>query len=300
MDTKIVLPAGMEISGSLKPGYGRVLTPAALEFAASLLRQFGPRRAELLAARAVRQKDFDAGKMPDFLPATRSVRDSDWKVADQPKDISGSPRRDHRADDRKMVINALNSGLPRSWRTSRRQLPTWENMVDGTGRTYGTPSPHDHVRAGRQAIQLNEKNGRSSSPAPALALNEKHVTLDGKPVSAGSSTSALYFFHTPVSCSRVAPASYFYLPKWSRTSRRASERHLHGGAEGARRAPRLGQGDGAHRDDRGRLRDGRDPLELRDHSAASTSAAGTTSFPASRSSCSHTGVSASPTARSSP
>ena len=87
MDTKIVLPAGMEITGALKPEYGRVLTPEALAFAAKLLRQFGPRRVELLAIRAERQKEFDAGKMPDFLPSTKSIRESDWKVADQPKDI---------------------------------------------------------------------------------------------------------------------------------------------------------------------------------------------------------------------
>jgi len=160
MDTKIVLPAGMEISGSLKPGYGRVLTPAALEFAASLLRQFGPRRAELLAARAVRQKDFDAGKMPDFLPATRSVRDSDWKVADQPKDISGSPRRDR---DRRPqeVINALKFGGSTFMADFEdANCPTWENMVERDRRTDGRHPPHDHVRAGRQAIQAQREDGR--------------------------------------------------------------------------------------------------------------------------------------------
>ncbi len=132
MDTKIVLPAGMEVSGALKPEYGRVLTPEALAFAAKLLRQFGPRRLELLAARAERQKAFDAGKMPDFLPETRSVRESDWKVADQPKDILDRRVEITGPTDRKMVINALNSGASTFMADFEdANCPTWENMVEG-------------------------------------------------------------------------------------------------------------------------------------------------------------------------
>ena len=132
MDTKIVLPAGMEITGALKPEYGRVLTPEALAFAAKLLRQFGPRRLELLAARGERQKDFDAGKMPDFLPATKSVRDADWKVADQPRDILDRRVEITGPTDRKMVINALNSGASTFMADFEdANCPTWENMVEG-------------------------------------------------------------------------------------------------------------------------------------------------------------------------
>ncbi|MBX3509473.1 MAG: malate synthase A, partial [Parvibaculum sp.] len=102
---------GIIVKGAIKPGYERILTPEALAFAASLERKHGARRRELLAARAERQKKFDAGALPDFLPETQHIREGDWKVAPIPKDLL-----DRRTeitgpvDNRKMVINALNSG----------------------------------------------------------------------------------------------------------------------------------------------------------------------------------------------
>ena len=100
----------MEILGPALPEYARVLTPEAISFVDSLCRRFEPRRRELLAARATRQREFDAGKMPDFLAATRSIRESEWKVADQPRDLQDRRVEITGPTDRKMVINALNSG----------------------------------------------------------------------------------------------------------------------------------------------------------------------------------------------
>src|SRR6516165_1373635 len=107
---KPAFSAGIEVSGRVTPEYAQILTPDALGFAASLQRAFGVRRAELLARRAARQADFDAGKLPDFLPETRAVRDAAWTCAPIPADIQ-----DRRVEitgpvDRKMIINALNSG----------------------------------------------------------------------------------------------------------------------------------------------------------------------------------------------
>src|SRR5690242_19516774 len=101
---------GIEITGRILPEYAQILTPQALSFVARLQRAFGERRSELLAARAARQQEFDAGKRPDFLAETRAVREGNWTCAAYPADIT-----DRRVEitgpvDRKMIINALNSG----------------------------------------------------------------------------------------------------------------------------------------------------------------------------------------------
>src|ERR1051326_2078687 len=101
---------GIEIAGNVTPEYAQILSPEAMAFVARLQRAFGGRRNELLAARAARQREVDAGKRPDFLPQTRAVREGDWTCAPYPPDIS-----DRRVEitgpvDRKMIINALNSG----------------------------------------------------------------------------------------------------------------------------------------------------------------------------------------------
>ena len=101
---------GIDVAGRVTPEFAEILTPEAMALAAKLQRAFGGRRAELLARRAMRQQEFDRGTLPDFLPETRAVRDGDWTCAPIPADIV-----DRRVEitgpvDRKMVINALNSG----------------------------------------------------------------------------------------------------------------------------------------------------------------------------------------------
>jgi malate synthase len=122
----------MEISGPKLPEYDRVLTPAALAFVEAIQREFGARRLELLQARAQRQRDFDGGAMPDFIASTRQVRDSDWKVADQPRDLQDRRVEITGPTDRKMVINALNSGASTFMADFEdANAPTWDNMVSG-------------------------------------------------------------------------------------------------------------------------------------------------------------------------
>src|SRR3990170_7890730 len=101
---------GVEIHGRVTPEFEQILTPRAVAFVAKLHRQFDARRQELLARRAARQKEFDAGKLPDFLPATGNIRSSEWKIAPQPKDMLDRRVEITGPTDRKMVINALNSG----------------------------------------------------------------------------------------------------------------------------------------------------------------------------------------------
>ena len=126
------LPAGVEITGAIKPGFEKVLTKEAVAFVAELQRKFNARREELLALRVVRQKKLDAGEKPDFLPETKKIRDSDWVVAPLPKDIL-----DRRVEltgpvDRKMIINALNCGANVFMADFEdASTPTWSNMVEG-------------------------------------------------------------------------------------------------------------------------------------------------------------------------
>ena len=123
---------GVEILAPSHAGQSRVLTPAALEFIVDLQRCFNARRLELLAARAARQKRLDAGEKPDFLPETKSIRESEWTVAPMPADLQ-----DRRVEitgpvDRKMIINALNSGAKVFMADFEdSNTPTWANQMDG-------------------------------------------------------------------------------------------------------------------------------------------------------------------------
>src|ERR1700740_1829046 len=125
---------GVQILAPAPPAQERVLTPAALEFIVDLQRRFNPRRVELLAARAERQKRLDAGEKPDFLKETRNLRESEWTVAPIPADLQ-----DRRVEitgpvDRKMIINALNSGASGFMADFEdANSPTWDNVVEGQG-----------------------------------------------------------------------------------------------------------------------------------------------------------------------
>src|SRR5258706_8322153 len=104
------LPEGGSIFGRISPEFAQILTPEAIAFVALLHRRFEPRRQELLALRAARQKQFDAGALPDFLPETKKIRESDWKISPQPQDMLDRRVEVTGPTDRKMVINALNCG----------------------------------------------------------------------------------------------------------------------------------------------------------------------------------------------
>ena len=127
------LPAGVRLRGPVEAGWREILSAEALAFAAGLERRFGARRRELLEAREARQARLDAGERPDFLPETREVREGDWRVAEVPADLRKRHVEITGPVDRKMVINALNSGARRaSWPTSRTaNAPTWTNCMDG-------------------------------------------------------------------------------------------------------------------------------------------------------------------------
>jgi malate synthase len=207
-------PGGIEVHGRVPPEYAQILTPEAMAFVAKLHRAFEPRRQELLARRAARQKEFDAGKLPDFLPETKSVRESEWTICDQPKDLLDRRVEITGPTDRKMVINALNSGASTFMADFEdANCPTWDNMIDGQRNL------RDAVRraitfeqAGKQ-YKLNEKVAVLIPRPRGWHLSEKHVLVDGKPVSGSIFDFALCFFHNAKELLARGSGPYYYLPK---------------------------------------------------------------------------------------
>jgi malate synthase len=213
------LPKDVSVSGRITPEFAQILTPEALAFVAKLHRRFEPRRRELLAARAARQKAFDAGAKPDFLEETKHIRDSEWKVAAQPEDLLDRRVEITGPTDRKMVINALNSGASTFMADFEdANCPTWHNMIDGqinlrdaVRRTISFQS--SPVDASGKLYRLNTRTAVLIPRPRGWHLDEKHVTVDGTPVSGGIFDFALYFFHNAKELLARGSGPYFYLAK---------------------------------------------------------------------------------------
>ena len=208
-------PEGVEILGRITPAYAEILTRPALVFVAKLARRFEARRRELLQQRQARQAEFDTGALPDFLPATKDIRAGNWTVPPVPSDL-----RDRRVEltgptDRKMVINALNSGANVFMADFEdANTPTWDNMVDGqinlrdaVNRTISFTSAE-----GKQ-YRLNAKTATLLVRPRGWHLLEKHVLIDGTPVAGAIFDFAIYFFHNAKTRAAQDSGTYFYLPK---------------------------------------------------------------------------------------
>ncbi|WP_102260948.1 malate synthase A [Mesobacillus jeotgali] len=206
---------GIEIVGSMKKGYEEILTPEALDFVERLERHFGERRVELLAAREKRQEEINEGKLPDFLPETKHIRESEWTIGPLPKDLQDRRVEITGPTDRKMVINALNSGAKIFMADCEDSTsPTWEAIVEGqinlrdaVNRTISFEN------ANGKKYQLNEKTAVLMVRPRGWHLEEKHVLLDGKPISGGLFDFAMYFFHNAKKLVEQGTGPYFYLPK---------------------------------------------------------------------------------------
>src|SRR5690349_3038797 len=210
------LPDGVAIDGAIEPGFEKVLTKEALAFVADLQRRFNGRREELLAARIERQKRLDAGEKPDFLKETAKIRESDWTVAPLPKDIL-----DRRVEitgpiDRKMIINALNCGANVFMADFEdASTPTWTNMVEGQFNLMDAVRRQiDYVDPQSQkAYKLNDKTAVLFVRPRGWHLPEKHMTVDGKPMSGSLFDFGLFFFHNAKEALARGTGPYFYLPK---------------------------------------------------------------------------------------
>jgi malate synthase len=215
MSAPIYLP-GVQISAPITESYAEILTPEAVAFIVNLHRTFNQRRKSLLSARRERQKKLDAGERPNFLEETRSIRESAWTVAPLPADIM-----DRRVEitgpvDRKMIINALNSGAKVFMADFEdSSTPTWSNLLDGHINlrdairriiTYMDPA------TGKQ-YKLNENVAVLFVRPRGWHLEERHVLVDGEPMSGSIFDFGLYFFHNTGELLARGSGPYFYLPK---------------------------------------------------------------------------------------
>ncbi len=207
--------ADIELRGTADRAFDEVLTADALEFVAELQRRFGPRRQELLEARAQRREKLRAGEMLDFLPDTREIREADWRVEPVPDDLSQRWVEITGPTDRKMVINALNSGADGFMADFEdANSPTWRNMVLG----------HVNLREAIEGtISYESADGRhyELEPQPATLLvrprgwhlPERHLLVGSEPVAGALFDFGLYLFHCASRLRRAGTGPYFYLPK---------------------------------------------------------------------------------------
>ena len=209
------LSASPEVHAPISRAFAEILTPAALRFIGDLARRFEPRRRELLARRAARQREFDAGAFPDFLASTADIRAADWRVAPIPADLT-----DRRVEitgpvDRKMVINALNSRAQVYMADFEdSHSPTWHgtiegqiNLRDAVAKTIEYRSPEGKPYA------LQPKTATLMVRPRGWHLVERHVTVDGQPISASLFDFGLFFLHNARALISKGSGPYFYLPK---------------------------------------------------------------------------------------
>jgi malate synthase len=207
--------SGLTIIGPVASHHADILTPEACAFLAGLFEAFESRRQDLLTARVARQADLDAGILPDFLPTTLSVREGTWRVAAAPSDLLDRRTEITGPVDRKMVINALNSGAKVFMADFEDATsPTWENLLDGhvnlrdaVRRSISFTSPEG------KGYKLNDKTATLLVRPRGWHLPEKHVLFGGKPVSGSLFDFGLYFFHNAKELLARGSGPYFYLPK---------------------------------------------------------------------------------------
>ena len=207
-------PNTLEITGPVASGYAEILSDEALAFLSALAAEFSPRVAELLDLREQRQQDIDGGKMPDFLPETREIRESDWKVCAVPDDLEDRRVEITGPTERKMIINALNSGAKAFMADCEdSQTPTWDNVVQG----------HINLRDAASRKIEHEVNGKHYALNKQIAtfivrprgwhLPEKHILLQGQPVPGALVEFGLYLFHSAAALEHEVNGKHYALNK---------------------------------------------------------------------------------------
>ncbi|MBP7691874.1 MAG: malate synthase A [Anaerolineales bacterium] len=212
--TAVTLPDGLEIRAALSPDFAAVLTPDALAFLAHLHRTFNTRRLELLARRTERQRALDAGQAPDFLPETQAVRAGDWQVGRIPADLQRRHVEITGPTDRKMLINALNSGADVFMADFEdANSPTWANMLQGQLNLTDAIERTLTLATPEKTYQLNPQVAVLFVRPRGWHLTEKHVLVDGQPISGSLFDFGLYFFRNARRLLARGTGPYFYLPK---------------------------------------------------------------------------------------
>jgi len=214
--TQLNLPAGMQITGAIEPGFEQILTLPALEFAAKLHRAFEPRRQELLRARVERAKRLDAGERPDFLAETRHIREGDWTIAPIPEALKCRRVEITGPVERKMIINAFNSGAD-SYMTDFEDsnTPNWSNQIRGQINLFEAIRRTIKIDGGPggKTYQLNDKIATLQVRPRGWHLDEKNVLVDGQRMSGGIFDFALFLFHNAKEQIARGAGPFFYLPK---------------------------------------------------------------------------------------
>jgi malate synthase len=206
--------ASVEVVGAPVPGLDRVLTPEALAFLADLQRRFGPERDALLHGRAERHARISAGERPDFLAETADIRAADWRVAPAPPDLDDRRVEITGPAETKMMINALNSGATVFMADLEDALsPTWANVIggqvaiaDAVRRTLALDTPD-------KAYRLNDATATLVVRPRGWHLEERHVLVDGRPMSASLFDAGLFLFHDAAEALARGSGPYLYLPK---------------------------------------------------------------------------------------
>jgi malate synthase len=203
-----------ELAVEAAPRGDEILTEEALAFVAGLQRRFGARRAELLQARVERQQRLDAGELPDFLPETREIRESDWTIDPVPADLQDRRVEITGPTDRKMVINALNSGAKMFMADFEdANSPTWANMVEGQANLIDAIERTIELDTGEKTYSLGDEVATLLVRPRGWHLPERHLLVDGEPVSASLFDFGLYLFHNGRRLLDRGTGPYFYLPK---------------------------------------------------------------------------------------
>jgi len=209
------LPTGIQICTPLHPGFDQILTPEALAFLTKLHRTFEPERQSLLKARLARQVAIDSGDTPDFLSETAHVRAGDWRVAELPQALERRRTEITGPVERKMIINALNSGADSYMADFEdSNSPNWFNQVQGQINLFEAVRRTISFRneAGKE-YRLNDTIATLQVRPRGWHLDEKHVLIDGQRVSGGIFDFALFFFHNAKEQIARGAGPFFYLPK---------------------------------------------------------------------------------------
>jgi malate synthase len=207
--------AGIDIHAPIHDGFDQVLTDDALAFVAELHNRFDERRRELLSRRAERRERFAAGELLDFLPDTKEIREGDWQVAPAPPKLQNRRVEITGPTERKMVINALNSGA-RGFMADFEDAnsPTWENMIQGQiNLTQAIDRELGFTSDEGKAYELNEDTATLLVRPRGWHLPERHLEIGGRPAAGALVDFGLYFFRNARRLLDRGAGPYFYLPK---------------------------------------------------------------------------------------
>jgi len=214
-DVHTATQESVNIIGTVSDSFAEILTDEALQFVVRLHRNFNPTRLELLENRQTRQAELDAGNRPNFLADTEAIRSGNWKITPVPTDLQ-----DRRVEitgpvDRKMIINALNSGVKVFMADFEdSNSPTWDNIINGQINLRDAVNKTIHfTNTNGKHYELNKNPATLMVRPRGWHLVEKHITVDGEPISASIFDFGLYFYHNATNLIKNDTGPYFYLPK---------------------------------------------------------------------------------------